>query len=279
MDELEIQGKKYISSRRASQLTGYAKDYVGQLARAGKISGTRVGRSWYVEEAALLSHIRSDTEGRSVEVVQEQKPTVSPLQLEPRRTISPATLKAMGYGIRSLPETWSPALYVTEHYDLIPRIEKNQGNKPRNDILTGTAIKIRIIDRRMPRLTPGASVEGIRRVEISAKARNIKAKRQPHSRVVSFGAVAAALSVSLFFSVGFLASLHVNATGPNGAYPANLEVGFRYVWDTLMKFPPVAMGVFSLESFFHIILASFFGFLDKGAAFILWIIHQIISLV
>lgn len=54
MDELEIQGKKYISSKRASELTGYAKDYVGQLARAGKVPGTRVGRAWYVDEASIL---------------------------------------------------------------------------------------------------------------------------------------------------------------------------------------------------------------------------------
>lgn len=55
MDELEIQGKKYISSKRASELTGYAKDYVGQLARGGKVAGTRVGRAWYVDEVSILA--------------------------------------------------------------------------------------------------------------------------------------------------------------------------------------------------------------------------------
>ena len=32
-DEMQIEGKPYISSKRASELSGYAQDYIGQLAR------------------------------------------------------------------------------------------------------------------------------------------------------------------------------------------------------------------------------------------------------
>lgn len=56
MDEITIDEKKYISSKRAAELTGYAKDYVGQLCREGYVKATRVGRSWYVLEAAILDH-------------------------------------------------------------------------------------------------------------------------------------------------------------------------------------------------------------------------------
>ncbi len=54
MDELIIGGKQYISSRRAAEITGYAKDYIGQLCRGKRIEGKLVGRNWYVEPRSLL---------------------------------------------------------------------------------------------------------------------------------------------------------------------------------------------------------------------------------
>lgn len=56
MDELTIDGKTYVSSKRAAKLTGYAKDYVGQLCREGRLESRLVGRSWYVLLDALNSH-------------------------------------------------------------------------------------------------------------------------------------------------------------------------------------------------------------------------------
>jgi excisionase family DNA binding protein len=51
-----IDGEEYISSNRAAKLVGYTKDYVGQLARAGKIKAKRVGRSWYIAESSINKH-------------------------------------------------------------------------------------------------------------------------------------------------------------------------------------------------------------------------------
>ena len=42
MDELEISGKRYISSRRAAQEYKYHADYIGQLVRAKKVAGQKV---------------------------------------------------------------------------------------------------------------------------------------------------------------------------------------------------------------------------------------------
>lgn len=50
--------KKYISAKRAAKLTGYAMDYIGQLARAGKLDAQIVGRSWFVAEESLLGYKR-----------------------------------------------------------------------------------------------------------------------------------------------------------------------------------------------------------------------------
>lgn len=56
MDEIIIGEKKYISSKQAAKITGYAKDYVGQLCREGRVPARLVGRSWYVLESAIQDH-------------------------------------------------------------------------------------------------------------------------------------------------------------------------------------------------------------------------------
>lgn len=55
-DHVIIQGQKYISSRRASESTGYTQDYIGQLARAGTISAKRLGGLWYVILESLTEY-------------------------------------------------------------------------------------------------------------------------------------------------------------------------------------------------------------------------------
>lgn len=65
MDSLEIEGKEYISARRAAREHGYVADYIGQLIRNGKIQGKKVGRSWYVESDSLNAYIRTDYEKSS----------------------------------------------------------------------------------------------------------------------------------------------------------------------------------------------------------------------
>jgi len=56
MDEILIGEKKYISSKQAAKATGYAKDYIGQLCREGRVPARLVGRSWYVLESAIQDH-------------------------------------------------------------------------------------------------------------------------------------------------------------------------------------------------------------------------------
>lgn len=56
MDEITIGDKKYVSSKRAATITGYAKDYVGQLCREGRVEARLVGRNWYVLESAIREH-------------------------------------------------------------------------------------------------------------------------------------------------------------------------------------------------------------------------------
>lgn len=55
-DAMWIQGKEYISSKRASELSGYAQDYIGQLARKGLIDAQRVGGLWFISMTSLSEY-------------------------------------------------------------------------------------------------------------------------------------------------------------------------------------------------------------------------------
>ncbi len=56
MNEITLEGKKYLSSKKAAEITGYSKDYVGQLCREGRVKARLVGRNWYVLEDSIHEH-------------------------------------------------------------------------------------------------------------------------------------------------------------------------------------------------------------------------------
>lgn len=56
MEELTLDGELYLSTKRAAKVTGYAKDYVGQLCREGRITARLVGRNWYVLDSSIREH-------------------------------------------------------------------------------------------------------------------------------------------------------------------------------------------------------------------------------
>jgi hypothetical protein len=60
MDELEISGRRFLSTRRAAKDHKYTSDYVGQLIRGGKVTGKKVGRSWYVDEQSLNAYLNGE---------------------------------------------------------------------------------------------------------------------------------------------------------------------------------------------------------------------------
>jgi len=53
MDEVVLDGKTYITSKKAAAECGYAQDYVGQLSRKGFIDAKRVSGQWYVQLDSL----------------------------------------------------------------------------------------------------------------------------------------------------------------------------------------------------------------------------------
>jgi hypothetical protein len=53
---VSFDGRDYVLASRAAKLTGYHQDYVGQLARSGKINSRQIGARWYVDRDALIAH-------------------------------------------------------------------------------------------------------------------------------------------------------------------------------------------------------------------------------
>lgn len=130
MDELDLQGKKYISSKRAAEITGYAKDYVGQLARGGKVPATRVGRAWYVELESIKRHAGVE----EVQQVQGNPSRTLSLTTIPRESLTPLhALQLRGTqatGERLL-NTWGKITYHHDESDLLPAVKlKNKDEIP-----------------------------------------------------------------------------------------------------------------------------------------------------
>lgn len=105
MDELVIEEKKYLSSKKAAKLTGYAKDYVGQLCREGKVEARLVGRNWYVLETSIMDHRFG-----AVSETKEESSSTSGIP-----TAEPVKIPENG-----LEYKWNPPIYTTESYSSLP---------------------------------------------------------------------------------------------------------------------------------------------------------------
>ncbi len=98
-DELVLNGKNYVSSKKAAEQTGYARDYIGQLSRGGLIDAERVGGLWYVSLDSLESYEKNAEVARSFSPVSSgQKSAESSLSFEGKEYISASRAsKSSGY--------------------------------------------------------------------------------------------------------------------------------------------------------------------------------------
>ncbi|MDO8593886.1 MAG: hypothetical protein Q7R93_00005, partial [bacterium] len=54
---LTFDGKSFIPTKTAVQISKYSADYIGQLCRGGKLECKMIGRLWYVAEDSLRNHL------------------------------------------------------------------------------------------------------------------------------------------------------------------------------------------------------------------------------
>lgn len=118
MDELLIEEKKYISSKRAAKITGYAKDYIGQLCREGRVPARLVGRSWYVLETAIKDHKFGDKE--AYEAVAPKPQSKKP---EPELELAPAE-EFLELAVSNEPVT--VPRYVPSNDEFLPTLNRLQ---------------------------------------------------------------------------------------------------------------------------------------------------------
>ena len=108
-------GKDYISAARAAEITGYHQDYVGQLAREGKVLSRQVGNRWYVERAGVLAH-KKEKDALLAAVQTEAVGLARPLSKE---SGSPGSLAEHNYNGSG------PYLtYTSDSGDLLPKLEE-----------------------------------------------------------------------------------------------------------------------------------------------------------
>lgn len=132
MDEVIIKGTKYISSKRAAKESGYAKDYIGQLVRMGKLPAIKVGRSWFVEERGVLTQQSSTRLSDGSE-----KGVGHTITLHQPRQISQNQLAVAAV---NFPATWSQIKYLVDEKPLFPGSDSRETNilKHENHSYTGT---------------------------------------------------------------------------------------------------------------------------------------------
>ncbi|HUY05102.1 MAG TPA: hypothetical protein VMV62_00030 [Candidatus Paceibacterota bacterium] len=102
MDEIIIEEKKYVSSKQAAKITGYAKDYIGQLCREGRVPARLVGRSWYALESAIQDHRFGNQEA-----------------VEPKETTNAIQSESF-----SVSDTWEFPRYEASHNEVLPTVNR-----------------------------------------------------------------------------------------------------------------------------------------------------------
>ncbi len=104
-DTFTYDGIEYISTGRAADLTGYAQDYVGQLARSGEVVARRVGRRWFVGRASLVAHKKENDDALAQVQAQSSGVTVAPIEKEQTHTPNLSDARDIHFNVRYIPES------------------------------------------------------------------------------------------------------------------------------------------------------------------------------
>lgn len=184
---LSFEGKEYISASRASKLTGYNQDYVGQLARGNKIPSRQIGNRWYVDRDALVSH------------KSEKDALLAAVQAES------VGIKAVAAQVQKTPEvsavtvSHTPTLtYTQESQDLLPTIPE-KSEQAKYPLRNFNEIRPRQAVPEFLQETKQAEVEEVVERKAYVAPRAVK---RPRRRVLAVSA--GVLTIILVLSVSFV---------------------------------------------------------------------------
>lgn len=234
MDELQISGKRYLSSRRAAKDNGYASDYIGQLIRGGKLRGQKVGRAWYVEAETLESYLRGEDaaeasaeQAGSGEVLDNkiETPTPASAPLSSPEQVEAEPIKEIQAPIAiAVEEKPIPvAIEINKNEAVIPEIKEKQEEDE------SIIVKIRKEQRGLryienesllPEIAPKAMTTVMPAKESRKEEEAVVIPRAPRSRVAT--AVLATVAVAAFVGSAIVgssmaATLHIHQGLPASA--------------------------------------------------------------
>lgn len=217
---LNFEGKEYISASRASKLTGYNQDYVGQLARGGKIPSRQIGNRWYIDREALVQHKR------------EKDALLAAVQAEAVGLKQPAPKESAGTSrpehVLALPKV----TYMPENRDLLPiLLEKKESVQYPVSNFSEIRMRAPEIENNttpVPPFVPPAIQRSIRTPERTVRK----------SRKRGVAAAVAALTIIVVLSVGITASKNTAAFAimRDSAQMASMSAAAASVVDSIGDF-------------------------------------------
>src|SRR3989344_5053242 len=131
-NDLYFEGKKYISARRAAQVSGYTTDYIGQLCRAKNLKCGMIGRGWFVSESSLLKYQNSFSEVQP-KILSDSNKIPNSTSVVHNETADKKEEISFSRDVRDGLNSISQFVYSYDDKPLIPEIKKNE-NKSREDI-------------------------------------------------------------------------------------------------------------------------------------------------
>lgn len=178
---ISFEGKDYISATRASKLTGYNQDYVGQLARSGVILSRQIGNRWYVDREALVAHKRE----KDALLAAVQAESVGLPKNDPR-AVALENLSYAGPG---------PFLtYTSDEKDLMPMLKKANNDPLERSIRDEAVHRVPIRIRESQEVAPRGRDVG------AASSRGSRAS----GKTIFYGSLsAAALTIVIVLTFGF----------------------------------------------------------------------------
>ncbi len=123
-----FEGARYISSKRAAELMGYTQDYVGQLARSGKIKAQQIGRSWYIPESVVLSTTQKQVQKDEQE--QDHKEKKAEISQHAESMVHPALAGGDRESSYEIPKTISTPLETYLSYINTPKVSYSRDESP-----------------------------------------------------------------------------------------------------------------------------------------------------
>lgn len=185
---VSFDGNDYVSAARAADLTGYHQDYVGQLAREGKVLSRQVGTRWYVEREGVLAH-KKEKDALLAAVQSEAVGLARRIDKQPESLAIPSHIGDQTF-----------LKYTTESGDLIPALhEAKEPDLPldNNTEISEAADGGQTISIRVLRGSPESTERSSRKEESHAK------RKQSSYRVAFVAATGLVGTVVIVISLGY----------------------------------------------------------------------------